>query len=154
MSGEKRAIYFDLSVKKLKTFYPSKRIGGYRKAYKDLEKFFTTNGFEHTQWSGYVSKDKLTKYEVSNIVNTLFNTFPWLKKCVNSFDVTISRKGYSYLDLVDNINEADINIDVSVKKESLNKRLNNAKQTANELNSMSENETGIHTNKDNDITLQ
>ncbi len=24
----------------------------------------------------------------------------------------------------------------------------------NELNSMSENETGIHTNKDNDITLQ
>lgn len=46
------------------------------------------NGFTHRQWSGYNSKEKLSNLDVQRFATKLSKSFPWLKKCVNRFDVT------------------------------------------------------------------
>ncbi len=46
------------------------------------------NGFEHRQWSGYISKQSLTPIQVTAIVKGLNKTLPWLHQCVTKFDVT------------------------------------------------------------------
>lgn len=44
---------FDLDTNKLKQYYPKK---DYTRAYKDIEKFLVSRGFEHRQGSAYISK--------------------------------------------------------------------------------------------------
>lgn len=93
----RKAINFDLSTKALKKYYPSKH---YRGAYRDIRRFMLNNGFKHRQWSGYVSTQSITNYEISKIIAEMNNDFPWLKKCVNRFDVTDIGKQYDMLDLI------------------------------------------------------
>lgn len=81
----KKAINFDLDTKALKKYYPGKN---YRHAYTDIKKFMESEGFLHRQWSGYNSKEKLSMQDIQMITKKLSKTFPWLKKCVNRFDVT------------------------------------------------------------------
>lgn len=81
----RKAINFDLDTKALKKHYPN---NDYRQAYRDLKKYFIENGFEHRQWSGYVSKEKISIAKIISFTRRLTKTFPWLKKCVNRFDVT------------------------------------------------------------------
>lgn len=81
----KKAINFDLDTKSLKEHYPGKN---YREAYADIKSFMEKEGFEHRQWSGYNSKEKLTMQDIHILTIKLDMTFPWLKKCVNRFDVT------------------------------------------------------------------
>ncbi len=80
-----KAVNFDLDTKALKIYYPGKH---YRQAYRDIRKFMLDNGFTHRQWSGYNSKDKLSNLDVQRFATKLSKSFPWLKKCVNRFDVT------------------------------------------------------------------
>jgi virulence-associated protein VapD len=81
----RKAINFDLDTKELKKHYPGKN---YRKAYTEIKKFMEKEGFEHRQWSGYNSKDKLSMQDIHMLTIKIDMTFPWLKKCVNRFDVT------------------------------------------------------------------
>ncbi|MCQ4021717.1 hypothetical protein GMA13_01610 [Ruminococcus sp. zg-924] len=69
----------------LKEVYPGKN---YRDGYRDICKFLEVNGFEHRQWSGYVSKTAMSNLLINKLVERLINAFPWLKECVNRFDVT------------------------------------------------------------------
>lgn len=80
-----KAINFDLDTKALKVYYPGK---SYRQAYKDIKKFMLNNGFSHRQWSGYTSNEKMSDSDIQRLAKKLAKTFPWLKKCVNRFDVT------------------------------------------------------------------
>ena len=48
----------------------------------------TANGFEHRQYSVYVSADKLTTLDVIGLMEQLAERFPWLSQCVNEIDVT------------------------------------------------------------------
>lgn len=81
----KKAFNFDLDTQMLKEIYPGKN---YRDGYRDICKFLEINGFEHRQWSGYVSKTAMSNLQINKLVERLINAFPWLKECVNRFDVT------------------------------------------------------------------
>ena len=60
----------------------------YREAYIDIETFMEYNGFEHRQWSGYISKYEMSTQDIQMIVINMGKTFPWLGSCVKKFDVT------------------------------------------------------------------
>ena len=49
----KKALNFDLNDALLKKYYPSK---SYKNGRTDIKKFLVQNGFNHRQYSGYVSK--------------------------------------------------------------------------------------------------
>jgi virulence-associated protein VapD len=79
-------INFDLSTEKLRKEFG---YSGYRKAYKLISRFFATNGFEHHQYSGYLSSQALSYAEVYDLVlNTMVSKLPWLIDCVQKFDAT------------------------------------------------------------------
>lgn len=46
------------------------------------------NGFEHRQFSVYVSTDRLTNTDISILMDNLAEEMPWLTLCVNQIDVT------------------------------------------------------------------
>lgn len=66
-----KAINFDLDSKALQKIYQSDNPFIYLKAYKQINKFFTDNGFVHRQWSGYISKGKLFDYEIINLIDDI-----------------------------------------------------------------------------------
>lgn len=90
MSGKiRKAINFDLDTNALKQVYcktnnPFERL----KAYGEIKKFMKENGFIHKQWSGYISKEPLSKTQVDKLIKKMVNEFDWFAKCVNKFDVT------------------------------------------------------------------
>lgn len=81
----KKFISFDLDTRALKQYYPGKH---YRKAYRDIAKYMKNNGFNHSEWSGYFSKNSMPMAEVTYYINTMLDTFPWLEPCINNFHVT------------------------------------------------------------------
>lgn len=52
MLESKKALNFDLSDALLRKYYPSKN---YKKAWSDIKSFLLEIGFNHRQYSGYVS---------------------------------------------------------------------------------------------------
>lgn len=93
----RKSINFDLSTEALKKHYPSKH---YRNGYGDIKKFLLNNGFKHRQWSGYVSVQDITNAEINKIIAEMTKELPWIKKCVNRFDVTNVGKPYDITHLI------------------------------------------------------
>ena len=91
-SGSRKQITFDLRQESLKRHYPHQEppqnAQYYKKAYQDIQRFMTANGFEHRQYSVYTSIDKLTTVDVVDLIERLGRAFPWLSQCVNEIDVT------------------------------------------------------------------
>ena len=87
----RKAINFDLSTDALKKHYPSKHYEG---AYGVMGRFLVKNGFEHRQYSGYVSVQDVTNFEINKLISEMNENFPWMKKCVKFFDVTNVGKQY------------------------------------------------------------
>ncbi len=87
--AEYKAINFDFRIRSLTKYYPGQ---SYRQAYKEVKKYLEQNGFEHRQWSGYISSEKLTAIEVADVVNDLFFLSPWIPLCAKRFDVTDAPK--------------------------------------------------------------
>lgn len=83
MSLARKAINFDLSTNELKKHFKNTA-----EAYNQIKDFMLQNGFEHRQYSGYVSKEPLEDYEITNLVVKLKNKFSWLYPCAQKFDVT------------------------------------------------------------------
>lgn len=75
----KKAINFDLDTNALKINYGG---SNYREAYIDIETFMEHNGFEHRQWSGYISKYEMSTQDIQMIVINMGKTFSWLGSCV------------------------------------------------------------------------
>lgn len=109
-----RTFNFDLSIKALKRHYPSRN---FLKAYSDIKKFLLKHNFEHRQWSGYKSLEPLSDREVYNIVYDMTTTFPWLKHCVNRFDVANIGDIYDLAQPIKNVLEFN---EASQKQFSLN----------------------------------
>ncbi len=97
---EYRVIHFDLKTRKLKKFYPGP---DYHQAYKDIQKFLENNGFEHHQWSGYISKEPLTPLEASDCTNRLLFDYPWLRPSARKMNITIvPKEAFDALEIFDN----------------------------------------------------
>ena len=59
----RKAINFDLDTRALRQYYNKSR----RNAYREIGKFLESKGFYHRQWSGYVSKEKMTYMQMAQI---------------------------------------------------------------------------------------
>lgn len=88
----KKALNFDLNDALLKKYYPSK---SYKKGWTDIKKFLVQNGFNHRQYSGYVSKKTILMADVIHLITTMSLNLKWLQYCVKEFDVTIVGDEYS-----------------------------------------------------------
>lgn len=90
MSLARKAINFDLSTNELK-----KRFKNTIEAYNQIKYFMLQNGFEHRQYSGYVSKEPMEDDDITVLTETLNEKFTWLKDCIQEFDVTDIGEQYS-----------------------------------------------------------
>lgn len=94
-------INFDLSTKELLKHFPN----GTAKPYGELKKFFLARDFEHRQYSGYLSKNFLDKFDISFIAKEL-GQFSWLKDTMLQVDVSsvVSKDNFDIMgQIVDSI---------------------------------------------------
>jgi virulence-associated protein VapD len=87
MAAQRRlkAINFDLDSTRLRELFGE---SGRRKAYYRIGAFLKREGFEHRQWSGYISVRPKSNAEMYDIIDRLAQGNLWLDRCVNRFDVT------------------------------------------------------------------
>lgn len=118
-SGSRKQITFDLSQDALKRHYPHKEPVSnpqyYKKAYDDVQRFMVKHGFEHRQYSVYVSKERLTTLDVVGLMEELGEQMPWLSLCVNEIDVTNIGIQHSLKQTLEN---AATSLDVDLESES------------------------------------
>jgi virulence-associated protein VapD len=81
----RKSINFDFDTHRLITVFGEK---GKRQAYVRIQRFLEHNGFEHKQWSGYLSQSTMSYLETYALIDRLMMACPWLSDCTNSFDVT------------------------------------------------------------------
>lgn len=79
-----KCINFDLDTKQLLKIFPN----GTREPYALIKKFFEDRGFEHRQYSGYISKEALEEYDITAIMEELGQNFTWLNNSIQKFDVS------------------------------------------------------------------
>ena len=79
----KRAINFDLDTKEL-----LKHFKNTHQAYSAIKIFMEKNGFEHRQYSGYISKEPISEFSAIKLTEKLNKKFKWLKDCIQKYDVT------------------------------------------------------------------
>ncbi|MDE6014231.1 MAG: hypothetical protein K2H41_00830 [Acetatifactor sp.] len=95
----RKQITFDLSQDALAKNYPRPQFSinpkFYKKAYKDISRFMKEEGFEHRQYSVYDSREKMTSFDITEMLERLAKRMPWLYPCVNDIDVTIIGKQHS-----------------------------------------------------------
>jgi virulence-associated protein VapD len=86
MPGKRRkAVNFDLSTEALAHEFGE---SNYRRGYKLIQDFFEQHGFEHRQWSGYVSREVMGNDQILDTIIDLFVANEWIAYCANRFDVT------------------------------------------------------------------
>ena len=92
-----KAINFDLDTNLM-----TAHLGDYTKGYYQVRKELKNLGFEHRQGSGYVSTKKITDRDVALCTAKLAGNIPWLSSCVKKFDVTVIKKQFSLLHVIQN----------------------------------------------------
>jgi len=110
MKESRKAINFDLDERKLKKLYPSRFPFAYKHAWSDIKRFMEKNGFEHRQYSGYVSRKPMSYTEVIKTMEKLRSVYPWIGPCAQKFDVTEVGKTYSLLELLRRDPEKEIHM--------------------------------------------
>jgi virulence-associated protein VapD len=110
-----KSINFDLDTKRLETIFgKNKRSSGY----SALQRFLIKHSFEHRQWSGYISKSKLSYAETYVIIDDLLAACPWLSECTNRFDVTDYMAESDALDYIE-AKGVDIDQNIDIEDEDL-----------------------------------
>ena len=71
---------FDLSIDNLELYYSNKNIN---QAWDDIKRFMTKNGFEHSQYSAYISKNKMSMYDIRDFMKSMYIRLPWFPLCAN-----------------------------------------------------------------------
>lgn len=103
----KKQIAFDLGENALKEYYPKPKFTlnpkYYNKAYKDISKFMSRNGFDHSQYSVYVSRRELTDYDIMDLFGSMMQQMPWLPNCLIAIDVTDVGVRLNYKDFFDEL---------------------------------------------------
>ena len=104
MGMSQKEITFDLSQEALRQHYPRKETGRdpqfFKRAYKDIQRFMETNGFERRQYSVYVSTEELTALDVAVLTQRMAEELPWLRYCVREITATNIGARHSLLGLL------------------------------------------------------
>ena len=84
-------IIFDLDNVLLEEIEPGSR----KNIYTNIKRFMSKNGFEHIEYSGYVSTEPMKLAEVLDVVRALKIAFPILDDVVEEMHVTEVGNTYS-----------------------------------------------------------
>jgi virulence-associated protein VapD len=102
--GSRKQITFDLNQEALRQHYPRKETAQdpqfFKRAYKDIQRFMDTSGFERRQYSVYVSRTALTALDVAVLVQQMAEQLPWLRQCVKEITATNIGARHSLLGLL------------------------------------------------------
>lgn len=98
MALGRKAFHFDLDEEKLKSLYPSESEKGYKNAWAKIRAFMEANGFEHTQYSGYESLERISYADAYVVIEQLQESFPWFKECAQAATLTEIGRRHDVLD--------------------------------------------------------
>jgi virulence-associated protein VapD len=92
----RKAINFDLDTNVLLTVFPNTGT-----PYSAIKRNMLKLGFEHRQYSGYTSIEKMTEYDVTLAMQQLYKKLPWLSTfgLIKKIDVTDIGKQYELSNL-------------------------------------------------------
>ncbi|MTQ70169.1 hypothetical protein [[Ruminococcus] torques] len=84
----RKEIHFDLSIEALKRSYSPLSAHAWKKAWSDIRLFLESQGFIHTQYSGYESSVNLSMDSICLTLNSLISELPWFPEAVKIATVT------------------------------------------------------------------
>lgn len=74
--GFRKAIHFDLDTATVEATFGKKNTS---MAYRKIRKFLESNGFAHSQYSGYMSLRPMSDLEVYRTYDMMKEALPWLE---------------------------------------------------------------------------
>jgi virulence-associated protein VapD len=81
----RKSANFDLDTASLIEVFGEKNR---RRGYSEIKRFMVRNGFEHRQYSGYVSEKRMSYVDTYDLIKALKKQCPWLQNCAKKFDIT------------------------------------------------------------------
>ena len=84
--GFRKAIHFDLDTATVEATFGKKNTS---MAYRKIRKFLESNGFAHSQYSGYMSLRPMSDLEVYRTYDMMKEALPWLEPCAQKIYVLV-----------------------------------------------------------------
>ena len=140
----KKSLNFDLDTNKLKEIYPNK---SYTQAYSDIKSFLVKNDFEHTQGSGYISKEDMSELKVVSIIKDLNKKYPWLKDCCKTLHYSDIGKSYDGLNIMKEKSKKDFVENLDKNDNSALEQIRKEMSSANKENKSKDVNTKVLTRK-------
>lgn len=84
--GFRKAIHFDLDTATVEATFGKKNTS---MAYRKIRKFLESNGFAHSQYSGYMSLGPMSDLEVYRTYDMMKEALPWLEPCAQKIHVLV-----------------------------------------------------------------
>lgn len=84
--GFRKAIQFDLDTATVEATFGKKNTS---MAYRKIKKFLESNGFAHSQYSGYMSLRPMSDLEVYRTYDMMKEALPWLEPCAQKIHVLV-----------------------------------------------------------------
>ena len=84
--GFRKAIHFDLDTATGEATFGKKNTS---MAYRKIRKFLESNGFAHSQYSGYMSLRPMSDLEVYRTYDMMKEALPWLEPCAQKIHVLV-----------------------------------------------------------------
>lgn len=113
------AINFDLSVEKIREYYNAEYP---QRAYHAIAHYMERHGFEHRQYSGYVSINPISRTELVRLARDIHIELPWLFYCETKMDATVMTHPFDLREMI--ANEFDT-IRESITHDNLDNTLDN-----------------------------
>lgn len=124
------AFHFDLNEARLKEHYPSESTTGYKQAWADIRSFLESNGFTHTQYSGYESIQEMTYAAAYVTMEELHYRFSWFLPCAQG--ATLTEIGERY-DVLEHFRAQTVNKQLPMPENALQNDTPNAPQTREDV---------------------
>lgn len=84
--GFRKAIHFDLDTATVEATFGKKNTS---MAYRKIRKFLESNGFAHSQYSGYMSLRPMSDLEVYRTYDMMKEALPWPEPCAQKIHVLV-----------------------------------------------------------------
>ena len=84
--GFRKAIHFDLDTATVESTFGKKNTS---MAYRKIRKFLESNGFAHSQYSGYMSLRPMSDLELYRTYDMMKEALPWLEPCAQKIHVLV-----------------------------------------------------------------
>ena len=84
--GFRKAIHFDLDTATVEVTFGKKNTS---MAYRKIRKFLESNGFAHSQYSGYMSLRPMSDLEIYRTYDMMKEALPWLEPCAQKIHLLV-----------------------------------------------------------------